>query len=191
MIKNNLSNHKNLTDNQLLQQYLTEDDLSYLGQLYQRYSEMVYYVCLRYLKNTEDSKDAVMQIFEDLIIKTKKQNIQDFPKWLYVVSKNYCLMIIRSRKNKPEIVTEDFVEFSFDLHQMENVQKKEEQLLKLEACIEILRANQKKSIELFYIQQKCYNEISEMTGFSKNDVKSYIQNGKRNLKICMEKRDHE
>jgi len=186
-----LSNHKNLTDNQLLQQYLTEDDLSYLGQLYQRYSEMVYYVCLRYLKNTEDSKDAVMQIFEDLIIKTKRQTIQDFPKWLYVVSKNYCLMVIRSRKNKPEIVTEDFVEFSFDLHQIENVQKKEEQLLKLEACIEILRADQKKSIELFYIKQKCYNEISEMTGFSKNEVKSYIQNGKRNLKICMEKRDHE
>ena len=191
MIKKNLSNHKNLTDNQLLQLYLAEDDLNYLGHLYQRYSEMVYYICLRYLKNSEDSNDAVMQIFEELITKTKKHTINDFPKWLYVVSKNYCLMYIRSRKNKLEIVTDDFVEFSFDLHQMENAEQKEEQLLKLEACIEILRANQQTSIKLFYIQQKCYNQISEITGFSKNDVKSYIQNGKRNLKICMENKNHE
>ena len=191
MIKNNLSNHKNLTDNQLLQRYLTEDDLNYLGLLYQRHSEMVYYVCLRYLQNTEDSKDAVMQIFEELITKTKKQTINDFPRWLYVVSKNYCLMYIRSRKNKQEIVTEDFVEFSFNLHHMENAEQKEEQLLKLEACIENLRANQQTSIKLFYIKQKCYNQISEITGFSKNDVKSYIQNGKRNLKICMENKNHE
>ena len=87
-----LSKQKNLSDEDLLKLYLLDGDLNHLGDLYQKHSEMVYYVCLRYFKETERSKDAVMQIFEELIDKVKKQDIQDFPRWLYVVSKNHCLI---------------------------------------------------------------------------------------------------
>jgi RNA polymerase sigma-70 factor (ECF subfamily) len=95
-----LSKQRNQTDEDLLGDYLREGDLRYLGDLYQRHSEMVYYVCLRYFKEPERSKDAVMQIFEELIDKVKKQDIQDFPRWLYVVSKNHCLMALRSAKKQ-------------------------------------------------------------------------------------------
>ncbi len=186
-----LSKQKNLTDEDLLKEYLQDGDLSPLGDLYQRHSEMVYYVCLRYFKEPERSKDAVMQIFEELIEKVKKQEIQDFPRWLYVVSKNHCLMALRSAKNKTEIVTDNFVEFSMNLHQEENYQEREEQLLRLESCLETLIEKQKMSIQLFFIEQKCYKEVVELTGYSMNDVKSYIQNGKRNLKNCMERNSHE
>ncbi|OYD43310.1 RNA polymerase subunit sigma-70 [Sphingobacterium cellulitidis] len=186
-----LSKQKNQTDEELLKLYLQDGDLSYLGDLYQKHSEMVYYVCLRYFKEPERSKDAVMQIFEELIDKVKKQDIQDFPRWLYVVSKNHCLMALRSAKNKVEIVTDNFVEFSMNLHQEENYQEKEEQLLRLESCLDTLIEKQKKSIQLFFIEQKCYKEVVELTGYSMNDVKSYIQNGKRNLKNCMERNGHE
>ena len=186
-----LSKQKNLTDEDLLKEYLQDGDLGPLGDLYQRHSEMVYYVCLRYFKEPERSKDAVMQIFEELIEKVKKQEIQDFPRWLYVVSKNHCLMSLRSAKNKTEIVTDNFVEFSMNLHQEENYQEREEQLLRLESCLETLIEKQKMSIQLFFIEQKCYKEVVELTGYSMNDVKSYIQNGKRNLKNCMERNSHE
>ncbi|WP_312696508.1 RNA polymerase sigma factor [Sphingobacterium mizutaii] len=186
-----LSKQKNLSDEDLLKLYLLDGDLNHLGDLYQKHSEMVYYVCLRYFKETERSKDAVMQIFEELIDKVKKQDIQDFPRWLYVVSKNHCLMALRSAKNKQEIVTDNFVEFSMNLHQEENYQEREEQLLRLESCLDTLIEKQKKSIQLFFIEQKCYKEVVEITGFSMNDVKSYIQNGKRNLKNCMERNSHE
>ncbi len=186
-----LSKQKNLTDEDLLKQYLGDGDLSHLGDLYQRHSEMVYYVCLRYFKEPERSKDAVMQIFEELISKVKKQEIQDFPRWLYVVSKNHCLMALRSGKNHVEIVTDNFVEFSMNLHQEEDYQEKEAQLLRLEQCLENLLEKQKKSIQLFFIEQKCYKEVCEQTGYSLKDVKSYIQNGKRNLKNCMERNAHE
>ncbi len=186
-----LSKQKNLSDEDLLKLYLLDGDLNHLGDLYQKHSEMVYYVCLRYFKETERSKDAVMQIFEELIDKVKKQDIQDFPRWLYVVSKNHSLMALRSAKNKQEIVTDNFVEFSMNLHQEENYQEREEQLLRLESCLDTLIEKQKKSIQLFFIEQKCYKEVVEITGFSMNDVKSYIQNGKRNLKNCMERNSHE
>lgn len=186
-----LSKQKKLADEDLLSHYLEDGDLSYLGELFQRHSEMVYYVCLRYFKETERSKDAVMHIFEELIDKVKKQEINDFPRWLYVVSKNHCLMALRSSKNQKEIVTDNFVEFSVNLHPEENYQEKEEQLLQLERCLDTLIDKQKTSIKLFFIEQKCYKEVVELTGFSMNDVKSYIQNGKRNLKNCMERNGHE
>ncbi|MVZ65503.1 sigma-70 family RNA polymerase sigma factor [Sphingobacterium sp. DK4209] len=179
------------TDDELLDAFLREGSLAYLGDLYQRHSEMVYYVCLRYFKDTERSRDAVMQIFEELIGKVKKQEIQDFPRWLYVVSKNHCLMALRSAKSKPEIVTNDFVEFAANLHQEENFQEREDQLSQLERCIDRLIEKQQQSIRLFFIEEKCYKEVAEITGYSMNDVKSAIQNGKRNLKICMERAEHE
>ena len=191
MSNRTLSKQRNQTDEDLLGDYLREGDLRYLGDLYQRHSEMVYYVCLRYFKEPERSKDAVMQIFEELIDKVKKQDIQDFPRWLYVVSKNHCLMALRSAKNKVEIVTDNFVEFSMNLHQEENYQEREEQLFRLESCLDTLIEKQKRSIQLFFIEQKCYKEVVEITGYSMNDVKSFIQNGKRNLKNCMERNSHE
>ncbi|WP_317170651.1 RNA polymerase sigma factor [Sphingobacterium litopenaei] len=178
------------SDESLLEKYTSSEDLNVLGELYTRHSEMVYYVCLRYFKDEEKSKDAVMQLFEQLIVKIKKQTIQDFPKWLYVVAKNFCLMELRSSK-KIEISTDEFVEFPTNLHPQEDYAEKEERLSQLEKCIQKLPEKQRISIDLFFINQKCYKEVVEITGFSMNDVKSYIQNGKRNLKNCMEKSDEQ
>lgn len=177
-------------DSVLIERYLQSEDLAVLGELYSRHAEMVYYVCLRYFKAEEKSKDAVMQIFEELIPKIGRQEIKDFPKWLYVVSKNHCLMDIRARKNKHEISLDEFVEYPLKVHQEENYADKEERLVIMERCIDKLPDNQKISIDLFFLNEKCYKEIVEMTGFSLKEVKSYIQNGKRNLKNCMEK-NHE
>lgn len=171
----------------LLEKFRETEELIFLGELYQRHSEMVYYVCLRYFQDAEKSKDAVMQIFEHLINKVNKQPIQDFPKWLYVVSKNHCLMDLRASKNKIEVPLADFVEFSLSLHQDEYAQDKEQQLTQLERCMDSLPEKQKVSIDLFFLHEKCYLEVVETTGYSMKEVKSYIQNGKRNLKNCMDK----
>ncbi|MDM1294627.1 sigma-70 family RNA polymerase sigma factor [Sphingobacterium sp. N143] len=173
-------------DQELLQQYQESVDLQVLGDLYQRHAEMVYYVCLRYLQDRELSKDAVMNIFEELIHKVNKQEIKDFPRWLYVLSKNHCLMYLRSQKNKSQISLDEFVKFPGDLHPYEQPDQKEEQLTAMEGCLDRLPEKQQQSVRLFFLEEKCYKEISESTGYSLNEVKSYIQNGKRNLKICME-----
>lgn len=179
-----------VTDNVLLEHYHKTGDMQKLGELYARYSEMVYYVCLRYFKDEEKSKDAVMTIFEQLLNKIRKQEINDFPKWLYVVTKNFCLMDIRSAKRNIEVPLSDFVEFTTKLHQLDDYAEKEEQLIKLELCIDKLPEKQKNSVNLFFIQEKCYKDIVQITGYNMNEVKSFIQNGKRNLKNCMEK-NHE
>jgi RNA polymerase sigma factor (sigma-70 family) len=172
-------------DEALLKRYRQSGDLAVLGELFQNYSSMVYFVCYKYLQDSEQSKDAVMQIFEELIVKVNKQEIKQFSSWLYVLSRNYCLMQLRSAKKMQYTTLDEFVELPIDLHL--NSEDKEEQLTALELCMEKLPAAQKQSIGLFFMNEKCYKEITELTGFTLNEVKSYIQNGKRNLKICMEK----
>lgn len=182
----NAQNSDPMTDELLLKRYLETGDLKFLGTLYQNHAAMVYYVCMKYLQDSELSKDAVMQIFEELIVKVKKQEIRNFGSWLHIVSRNYCLMQLRAGKKMQQVSFDDVVEFPVDLHQ-EEAGAKEKQLTALERCVEQLPEKQKQSIDLFFLKERCYKEIVDDTGYSLNDVKSYIQNGKRNLKICMDK----
>jgi len=182
---NNSKKSDQANDEALLKRYKHSGDLAVLAELFQSYAAMVYYVCFRYLQDGEQSKDAVMQIFEELIGKVNKQEIKQFSSWLYVLSRNYCLMQLRSAKKMEYVVIDDFMELPADLHQ--DTENKEKQLTTLERCMEKLPVAQKQTIDLFFMSEKCYKEITDITGFSLNEVKSYIQNGKRNLKICMEK----
>lgn len=170
-------------DADLLLSYRQNGDLAVLGRLYERYMPLVYGVCLKYLQDEEQSKDAVMQIFEELIVKVTRHEIKEFRPWLYVLSRNYCLMQLRTSKRMETLSLEDVMEFPFVLHPDDS---NEEQLKQLEHCLQKLTPAQQQSIQLFYLQEKCYREVAEYTGYSLNEVKSYIQNGKRNLKICLE-----
>jgi RNA polymerase sigma factor (sigma-70 family) len=176
-------------DNRLLQHYRSSGELSVLAELYQGYMPLVYGVCLKYLKDEEQSKDAVMQIFEELINKVVRHNIKQFRSWLYVLSRNYCLMQLRSAKKMQVESLDEVMENQFVLHP--DNEDKEEDMKSLERCMEKLPIAQKQSVNLFYLNNKCYKEIADTTGYTLNEVKSYIQNGKRNLKICLEKtREH-
>ncbi|GGG97415.1 DNA-directed RNA polymerase sigma-70 factor [Parapedobacter pyrenivorans] len=178
---------KNVDDDDiLLRRYRDTGDLAALGELFDVHAEMVYYVCMRYLQDSERSKDAVMQIFEELIGKVNKQEIQKFGSWLYVLSRNHCLMQLRSEKNRQQISIDEFVEFPLSVHPEDDAGEKEQLLTVLERCMERLPEKQKRSVDLFFLNEKCYKEIVDMTGYSLKEVKSYIQNGKRNLKLCME-----
>lgn len=181
------SDHSALSDNELIQKYQNSGDLNLVGVLYNRYMSMVYGVCLKYLKDREESRDATMQIFEKLMVSLKEHDIAHFKSWLYVTSRNHCLMALRAKKGKNfEKISSDFMENEILLHLPEEPEM-EANFSKLERCIETLASEQKACVQLFYIQQKCYREIVHLTGFDDNKVKSYIQNGKRNLKLCMER----
>jgi len=182
---NRSKNLKDADDSELLSSYRETGDLAVLGRLFEKQMQLVYGVCLKYLQDEELAKDAVMGIFEELIGKAKQHDIKQFSSWLYVVSRNYCLMQLRSGKKAEMISLDELVEFSPFLHHTD--ENRETVMQALEYCMEKLPENQRQSIDLFYLKEKCYKEIADVTGFSLNEVKSYIQNGKRNLKICMEK----
>lgn len=184
----NTSSHA-LSDGQLVQQYKETGDLAILGELYQRYMELVYGVCLKYFKEPETAKDAVMQIFEELVTKLRRHEVENFRGWLHQVAKNHCLMQLRTPRNLKT------VEYNAELMQNEEsvhlngVLEKEEHFKLLENCLGTLTSDQQEAIRLFYLEGKCYNEIVEQTGREWNQVRSFIQNGRRNLKICMEKKE--
>ena len=182
-LKKILSAH---SDSELVTQYKSGGDVNVLGELYARYMELAYGVCLKYFKEPEEAKDAVINIFEELVPKLKKYEVSNFKSWLYQLAKNHCLMKIRSRKSQPAIVDIDIMHLEENNH-LDNIAEKEEQLNGMEDCIEQLPAEQKQAIQLFYLKEKCYKEIADMTEMEVNKVRSFIQNGRRNLKICMEK----
>ncbi|MDQ2658591.1 MAG: sigma-70 family RNA polymerase sigma factor [Bacteroidota bacterium] len=186
-----LSNHsyRNHTDEELIALYKKTEDLDIVGILYDRYTALTFGVCLKYLKDREESRDAVMQIFEKLIISLKTHEINVFKAWLYVTARNHCLMHLRSRKGKNfEELSPFLVETGSNGHH-EHGREIEDDLNRLEQCINSLVAEQQQCVRLFYLEQKCYREITQATGYDLKKVKSYIQNGKRNLKICMERNE--
>ena len=177
-----------LTDAQLIDAYISEDNTDYFGLLFERYTHLVFGVCMKYLKNTCDAEDAVMGIFEKLMTDLKKHEVRDFKNWLYRVAKNHCLMILRKRKVKDKAEGElmqdkqqEFMEIVFEGHLPNEEKDVESILISLHDALNTLREEQKRCLELMYFENKTYQEISLLTGYSLKQVKSYIQNGKRNL----------
>ncbi|WP_183866307.1 RNA polymerase sigma factor [Pedobacter cryoconitis] len=187
----NTTGIKDPDDAALLLRYKSTGSLDALGALYNRYMHLVYGVCLNYFKEEEASKDAVMQIFEELVVKLKIHEVQNFKSWLHVLTRNHCLMALRKlAKNNTVSIDDTFVENTDFVH-LDIDDTKETQLTVMEKCMETLTEEQRKSVDLFYLQEKCYKEVAELTGYEMVKVKSYIQNGKRNLKICIEKNSSE
>jgi RNA polymerase sigma factor (sigma-70 family) len=182
--------HRPESDEALIERFKQQGDLEVLGSLFQRYMDLVYGVCLKYLKDPESAQDAVMSIFEELILKVPKHDIQQFKGWLFTVSCNHCLMQLRSEKKfKKANIAPEFVQSVDGVH-LNDVLEKEESYRMLEECLETLQAEQRESIRQFYLEGKCYKEISTATGLEWNQVRSYIQNGRRNLKNCIESKQN-
>jgi RNA polymerase sigma-70 factor (ECF subfamily) len=181
------------SDEYLLNQYRLSGNLEILGGLYSHYMHLVYGVCLKYLKNRDDAKDAVMQIFDKLIVELGRQEIKHFKSWLYVITKNHCLMQLRSQKtaerriNNYKIEHVNSVESTIELHPIDKEDADND--IHLKECIENLNDDQKNCIRMFYFENKCYREIAESLNMDEKNVKSHLQNGKRNLKICLENRN--
>lgn len=152
---------------------------------------LVFGVCLNYLKDEEQSKDAVMQIFEELVVKLKIHEVQNFKSWLHVLSRNHCLMALRKQSKNTTVSIEDTFVENMDFVHLDIDDTKERQLSVMEKCMETLPEEQRISVDLFYLQEKCYKEVADITGYEMLKVKSYIQNGKRNLKNCIEKNSSE
>ena len=175
------------SDETLLRAYTHGGDMDCFGMLYKRYIPLVYGLCLKYLKSPESAEDAVMQLFEDLSDNVKLHDITNFRSWLYRVAQNHCLQILRSKKM---IFTTDWQSQSVDSAEFLDLLSEngeETQLKALHHCMEHLPEAQRICIQEFFLAEKSYADISEEKGYELKGVKSHIQNGKRNLKLCIEK----
>lgn len=178
-----------MDDKELLEYYKRTGDLDALGKLYAPYMSLLYGVCYKYLLDAQRSQDAVMAIFDELIEKLRIHQVDNFKNWLYVYTRNYCLMQLRKAKAVQMVDIEDhLLESEQQMNRGTESRWGEADYEKLSACIASLNQEQEACIRLFYLDQKCYKDVAELTGYDLSKVKSYIQNGKRNLKACMEKK---
>jgi RNA polymerase sigma-70 factor (ECF subfamily) len=183
------------TDTELLQQFRKTADSQWLGWLFERYSLLVFGVCMKYLRNATDAQDATQHVFEKALGEVSKYEIPFFKSWIYSVAKNHCLMQLRNRSSKPGTTDELPEETSADLQTEQELKMKEllmeEQSSHLKAALNELSQEQKSCIQMFYLEKLSYHDIETKTGFSFSQVKSHIQNGKRNLRIILEKKIRE
>lgn len=166
-----------------------------VGELFKRYSGFSFAICMKYLKDEDDSRDAVMSVFEKLFDLLLKHNVDNFKSWLYSVLKNHCLLEMRKsgtvrRHFNENQISEDVMENRAFMYPDKD-EILENELQNLEKAIPKLSDEQRTCIELFYLKDKSYQEVSQITGYDMKKVKSYIQNGKRNLKIMLESEKHD
>ncbi len=175
----------NISDDELLERFYQSNNNEWLGILLQRYTLLLFGTCMKYLKDETKARDTVQQIFLKAIHELSKYKVTYFKSWIYMVAKNNCLMQLRNKNIITDISEQHTIEDSFDV---EEIKLKEIDYNFLEASIDELNKEQKLCVSLFYLQKKSYNEIVAATNFTLMQVKSHIQNGKRNLKILIEKK---
>ena len=177
-----------LSDNELLGNYYQSKDQQWIGILLERYTLLLLGVCMKYLKNEEEAKDAVQQVFLKVLTEVAKYKIDFFKSWLYMVAKNHCLMKLRAQQGK--YTQELKEEAAIEQHETDrnDLLANENTLLLLEQSVDELNLEQKQCVNLFYLEKKSYQQITEATGFNLMQVKSHIQNGKRNLRMLLEKK---
>jgi RNA polymerase sigma-70 factor (ECF subfamily) len=185
----NSNPYSNTSDQELLERFYASHDNQWLGILLQRYTLLLLGVCMKYLKNEEEAKDSVQQVFLKAITELHKYRVDYFKSWLYMVAKNHCLMKIRDRQGKQSTELKEQMAIADDNENSKTLHIEKDRKLALMAdCLEELNREQKQCVTLFYLEKKSYQEIAGDTGFTLMQVKSYIQNGKRNLKILLEQK---
>ena len=182
------------TDEEIAHEYYITGNKALVGDLFEKHVKTVFGVCLFYFKDKDVAKDMVMQIFEKLITELKKSEVKNFKGWLSFVVRNYCISELRKNKNK-HFVSESYLDFevsptSYEEEEKINSINNDVLLEYMKECLPLLKENQKICIELFYLQNLSYQQISAKTTLSLNEIKSYIQNGKRNLKLLIEQKQN-
>jgi RNA polymerase sigma factor (sigma-70 family) len=182
------SSYQHLTDQELLQLYYETRDIQLLGYLLQRYTLLLFGVCFKYLKNEEAARDSVQQIFLKALQEVPRYQVTYIKSWLYMVAKNHCLMYLRDHnKHIPDELQEHHHSLAASEADTEKLQEREKLLQLLEQAMHTLSPQQRICVSQFYLQKKSYKEIADATGYSMLHVKSFIQNGKRNIKLWVEK----
>ncbi|MBC7828975.1 MAG: sigma-70 family RNA polymerase sigma factor [Chitinophagaceae bacterium] len=184
----NQDRHSHISDQQLLGYFRADKNNNWLGILLQRYTLLLFGVCMKYLKNEEEAKDAVQQIFLKAITELHKYEVEYFKSWLYMVAKNYCLMKLRDKPGRVVDIKEQMIITNDEDSNIQIHIQKDKELELVTSSLQELNLEQKQCVTLFYLEKKTYQDIAEETGYSLMQVKSYIQNGKRNLKILLEKK---
>ena len=180
---------QHITDAELLEQFNKDHNNEWLGILLQRYTLLLLGVCMKYLKNEEEAKDSVQQVFLKVIQELHKYKVEYFKSWLYMVAKNHCLMKLRERQGKITLeITDRFTAKQEDETDLQSLVQNDHTLELMAVALKELNPEQQQCVTLFYLQKKSYQEVSDETGYNMLQVKSYIQNGKRNLKILIEKK---
>jgi RNA polymerase sigma factor (sigma-70 family) len=176
-----------VTDKELMQRYRLQRNTEWLGVLLQRYSLLLLGTCIKYLKNTEEAKDAAQQVCLKVIGELEKYEVEYFKSWLYMIAKNHCLMQLRNKTHfKPEEVLNFTPVPAEDMEAKPNLNKQEVTYDAMYEALQELTGEQKACVEMFYLQKKSYAEIANDLQLNLMQVKSAIQNGKRNLKIKIE-----
>ncbi len=186
-MKDSKSGYSSFSDSELVEEYKKTGDKVVVGELYKRYTHLVLGLCIHFYNDRDEAEDAVLMIFEKLFENLKHHEVNTFKAWLITIAKNHCLNDIRLKENRKKLEPDYqyYIKQNNPQDEENNDDEADMMLKRLEKSMLELNDFQKRCIELYYLKNKTYAQIVELTGYSMKEVKSYLQNGKRNLKLLM------
>jgi len=179
--------YSQFTDEEMLANYRLHRENQWLGALLQRYTMLLLGVGLKYLKEKTLAEDAVQQVFLKTITHLPAGPIANFKGWLYVLMRNHCLQQIRD--NNIHFADSSLLpEIEAEQAPLGGLPELEHTLEEMHEAVAQLNEDQRVTITLFYLERMSYEQIITQTGYTFMQVKSFIQNGKRNLKTILLKK---
>lgn len=185
LLSNSEKGLRKLSDEDVLHQYCRTRAPEYFAELFNRYVPIVFSICKSYLDHDEDRRDMVMRIFQKCLEKVDQQPVKKFSGWLSLLARNECIDYLRLQEKAPE---KALPVKNWESPENGYYHRQESLIRELSVALGSLKPHQRRCIELYYFEEKSYKEISRTTGFSDKEVKSYLQNGKRRLRILIERK---
>ncbi|MEL6655687.1 MAG: sigma-70 family RNA polymerase sigma factor [Bacteroidota bacterium] len=175
------------SDEELVRQFQQSGDRFLLGLLLRRYSQSILGTCHYYLRQPQDAEDAAMEVCELIVRQLQKpKEIKRFKDWVFIIARNYCFRKLKDNKRLTELSTEwekDFLNSDVQYELGDTLYVQEEALYaRVDAEIQQLNEQQRLCLTAFYWQGEKYKDIAARYGMTTDEVRSAIQNGRRNLR---------
>jgi len=178
--KNTDSGFSKYSDSDLIARYLREQNSDYFTQLYRRYAGKVFAKCYSMLSDEGLARDATQEIFIKVLLNLARFTEQSsFSTWVYSITYNYCIDLIRKKKKMPLQFTEDVsrvsTEKEVDIPDSVLLEMKQE---RLEKVLDLLPEGDRAILMMKYIDDMSIKEIGDLLGKTESAIKMQIMRAK-------------
>ena len=170
-----------ITDEQAVDEYLKTQSSEYFDLLYKRYSPKIFGKCVSLLKDEVKAEDATQEIFMKIILNLSKfSGKSKFSTWIYSITYNYCIDVIRRKKKDLSVLVDDIA----NTHDTADDDINEKFLLemnvkRLKVVLDKIPVTDKSILLMKYQDQMSIKEIGDVMSKSESAIKMKIKRAKQ------------
>lgn len=179
--------HKKISDEEIVRTYLSTQRSHYFDTLYKRYSKKIYGKCISLLKDEEMAQDAMQDIFMKILLNLSKFSEKSrFSTWVYSITYNYCIDLLRRKKKQKTVIIEDGNAIEDVVEDVNDSFLLETKVNRLKVVLEKIPQGDKMILLMKYQDSMSIKEIGSMLDKSESAIKMKIKRAKHKFKLQYE-----